>query len=91
MAADELALPLAAHDLEYVPEVPSTCVQPGTTEHWHCSVCGGRFVDESGAQAVKLDELALPLGAHALGGSCQLHGARNGRPLGVRALRQALR
>lgn len=66
VAADELALPLAAHDLEYVPEVPSTCVQPGTTEHWHCSVCGGRFVDESGAQAVKLDELALPLGAHAL-------------------------
>lgn len=66
VAADELALPLAAHDLEYVPEVPSTCVQSGTTEHWHCSVCGGRFVDESGAQAVKLDELALPLGAHAL-------------------------
>lgn len=66
VAADELALPLAAHDLEYVPEVPSTCVQPGTTEHWHCSVCGGRFADESGAQAVKLDELALPLGAHAL-------------------------
>lgn len=66
VAADELALPLAAHDLEYVPEVPSTCVQPGTAEHWHCSVCGGRFVDESGAQAVKLDELALPLGAHAL-------------------------
>lgn len=66
VAADELALPLAAHDLEYVPEVPSTCVQPGTTEHWHCSVCGGRFVDESGAQAVKLDELALPLGAHEL-------------------------
>lgn len=66
VAADELALPLAAHDLEYVPEVPSTCVQPGTAEHWRCSVCGGRFVDESGAQAVKLDELALPLGAHAL-------------------------
>lgn len=66
VAADELALPLAAHDLEYVPEVPSTCVQPGTTEHWRCSVCGGRFADESGAQAVKLDELALPLGAHAL-------------------------
>lgn len=66
VAADELALPLAAHDLEYVPEVPSTCVQPGTTEHWRCSVCGERFADESGAQAVKLDELALPLGAHAL-------------------------
>lgn len=65
VAADELALPLAAHDLEYVPEVPSTCVQPGTTEHWRCSVCGERFADESGAQAVKLDELALPLGAHA--------------------------
>lgn len=80
VAADELALPLAAHDLEYVPEVPSTCVQPGTTEHWHCSVCGGRFVDESGAQAVKLDELALPLGAHALEAveevpaSCTEHG-----------------
>lgn len=66
VAADELALPLAAHDLEYVPEVPSTCVQPGTAEHWRCSVCGERFADESGAQAVKLDELALPLGAHAL-------------------------
>lgn len=80
VAADELALPLAAHDLEYVPEAPSTCVQPGTTEHWHCSVCGGRFVDESGAQAVKLDELALPLGAHALEAveevpaSCTEHG-----------------
>ena len=66
VAADELALPLAAHDLEYVPEVPSTCVQPGTAEHWRCSVCGERFADESGAQAVKLDELELPLGAHAL-------------------------
>lgn len=66
VAADELALPLAAHDLEYVPEVPSTCVQPGTAEHWRCSVCGDRFADESGAQAVKLDELELPLGAHAL-------------------------
>ncbi len=66
VAADELALPLAAHDLEYVPEVPSTCVQPGKDEHWRCSVCGERFADESGAQAVKLDELELPLGAHAL-------------------------
>lgn len=66
VAADELELPLAAHDLEYVPEVPSTCVQPGTAEHWRCSVCGERFADESGAQAVKLDELELPLGAHAL-------------------------
>ena len=66
VAADELALPLAAHDLEYVPEVPSTCVQPGTAEHWRCSVCGERFADESGTQAVKLDELKLPLGAHAL-------------------------
>lgn len=66
VAADELALPLAAHDLEYVPEVPSTCVQPGTAEHWRCSVCGERFADESDTQAVKLDELELPLGAHAL-------------------------
>ena len=80
VAADELALPLAAHDLEYVPEVPSTCVQPGTAEHWRCSVCGERFADESGAQAVKLDELALPLGAHALEAveevpaSCTEHG-----------------
>lgn len=66
VATDELALPLAAHDLEYVPEVPSTCVQPGTAEHWRCSVCGERFADESGTQAVKLDELEPPLGAHAL-------------------------
>lgn len=66
VSAGDLALPLAAHDLEYVPEVPSTCVQSGTAGHWHCSVCGGRFADEGAAQAVTLDELALPIGGHAL-------------------------
>ena len=66
MSAGDLALPLAAHDLEYVPEVPSTCVQAGTAEHWRCSVCGERFADEGAAQAVTLDELALPIGGHAL-------------------------
>ena len=66
MSAGDLALLLAAHDLEYVPEVPSTCVQAGTAEHWRCSVCGERFADEGAAQAVTLDELALPIGGHAL-------------------------
>ena len=64
--AGDLALPLAAHDLGYVPEVPSTCVQAGTAEHWRCSVCGARFADEGAARAATLDELALPIGGHAL-------------------------
>ena len=66
VTADELALPLAEHDLEYVPEVPSTCVQAGTAAHWHCAVCGERFADEEATEPTTLDDLTLPLGGHAL-------------------------
>lgn len=36
------------HDLVHHEEVPATCTEDGTIEHWECSVCGTKFFDEDG-------------------------------------------
>ncbi len=37
------------HDMSFVAEKAATCTEEGTVAHYHCSVCGGDFADELGA------------------------------------------
>lgn len=66
VAADELALPLGAHALEAVEEVPASCTEPGTAAHWACALCGKLFADEAGNAEVAAENLATALAPHSL-------------------------
>ena len=66
VTAEELVLPLAAHSLTKVEEVPATCTAEGVAAHWVCDVCGKLFSDENGTTEVTAEELVLPLAAHSL-------------------------
>ena len=66
MKLDELALPLGAHALEAVEEVPASCTEPGTAAHWACALCGKLFADEAGNAEVTAENLATALAPHSL-------------------------
>ena len=48
------------HTIEYAAEVPATTSEYGVKAHWHCSVCGENFSDESGTTEVSDEELRIP-------------------------------
>ena len=35
------------HDLEFVPEVASNCVDNGNVQYWHCDRCGNNYAEEA--------------------------------------------
>lgn len=49
----------AGHIISLIPEVPSTCMDAGTKEHWRCSRCDQNFSDETGDTV--LTDISLPL------------------------------
>lgn len=51
------------HDLKLVPAVSATCVSAGNKEHYRCTACGERFMDDEGNEPVTEDEVKRdPLG-----------------------------
>ena len=62
--SEEQLVPECTHHLTHVDEIPSTCIQTGTREHWHCEICGNNYADENAEEL--LFDLALSLGAHTL-------------------------
>ena len=46
---EEQIFSAGSHKLEYVEQVPSTCVEAGCMVHWHCERCGKNYADEQGA------------------------------------------
>ena len=35
------------HDVSFVPEVASNCVDNGNVQHWHCDRCGNNYAEEA--------------------------------------------
>ncbi len=54
------------HKLEHVEAVPSTCVQAGAKEYWHCTDCNKYFADANAETEITLESTVLPLGGHVL-------------------------
>ena len=70
---EEQTFSAGSHKLEYVEEVPSTCVKAGVMTHWHCNICGKNFADKNAEEL--LEDVALPLGAHNIvDGKCTVCG-----------------
>lgn len=56
-------IPPHIHDLKLVPAVSATCVSAGNKEHYRCTACGERFMDDEGNEPVTEDEVKRdPLG-----------------------------
>ena len=70
---EEQIFSAGSHKLEYVEQVPSTCVEAGVMAHWHCEMCGKNFADQNAEEL--LEDVALPLGAHNIvDGKCAVCG-----------------
>ena len=70
---EEQTFPAGSHKLEYVGEVPSTCIEAGNRAHWHCEMCGKNFADQNAEKL--LEDVSLPLGAHNIvDGKCAVCG-----------------
>ena len=70
---EEQTFSAGSHKLEYVEEVPSTCVEAGVMAHWHCEMCGKNFADQNAEEL--LADISLPLGAHNIvNGKCTVCG-----------------
>ena len=65
-SAEELALPLAPHELTAIAEVPASCTTPGTAAHWTCTTCGTLFADEAATMPMTTDDLVTPTEPHKL-------------------------
>lgn len=56
------------HTIVKVDEVPSTCIEQGTIEHYECEDCGKPFEDAEGTVLIEdASTLLLPLGDHTWG------------------------
>ena len=70
---EEQTFSAGSHKLEYVGEVPSTCIEAGNRAHWHCEMCGKNFADQNAEEL--LEDVSLPLGAHNIvDGKCAVCG-----------------
>ena len=67
-AIDEVDIPATGHDIIFVEEVPSTCTEHGTEEHYCCEKegCGALFEDEEGTVPIDAEDLELPLAEHQM-------------------------
>ena len=70
---EEQTFSAGSHKLEYVEQVPSTCVEVGSMAHWHCEMCGKNYADKNAEEL--LTDISLPLGAHNIvDGKCTVCG-----------------
>ena len=60
MSRSHKTIPMTAHTLTYVAEVPATTSAEGTKAHYTCSVCGKLFSDATGSVEVTAAELVIP-------------------------------
>ena len=56
----------AEHSAEKIDVIEPTCSEAGQIEHWECTVCGGKFTDESCQNKIKADDLEIPSMPHNL-------------------------
>ena len=70
---EEQTFSAGSHMLEYVEEVPSTCIEAGNRAHWHCEMCGKNFADQNAEEL--LEDVSLPRGTHNIvNGKCTVCG-----------------
>ena len=62
----EVWMPEGGHQLTDVPASDPKCTDPGNTEYWTCSVCGGFFGDENAKQPIKKDSWLIPAKGHTV-------------------------
>lgn len=51
---------LLKHSCEKVEEIAPTCGESGVSEHWVCSVCSAKFIDEECTQRATAENLVIP-------------------------------
>ena len=56
----EIPIDPDAHSVVHHAEVPATCTEDGTMEHWECQYCHKNFSDEDCTE--ELDDLTIPAG-----------------------------
>ena len=56
----EIPVDPTAHSVVHHAEVPATCTEDGTMEHWECQYCHKNFSDEDCTE--ELDDLTIPAG-----------------------------
>jgi len=80
LTADDISGDFGPHDLEKQDEIPATCKEEGTKEHWKCADCGTLFDKEENGVEVTAAQLVLPKDDHdlekqaAVVGTCQTNG-----------------
>lgn len=47
------------HNMKKVAEVPATCAQDGTKEHWECTKCGNCYADQKAAIPQTSDQMVI--------------------------------
>ena len=53
------------HNLTLILAKPSTCIEKGNIEHWHCSICGKNYTNEK--CDIEIEDVTLPLTDHIYG------------------------
>ena len=57
--SSELTIPMTAHNLQHVDEVPVQGLTDGVKEHWTCLSCNGYFADEKGWEEIEKEDTIL--------------------------------
>lgn len=52
------------HNLEYHAAEAPTCTEPGHTEYWQCTACGGFFKDKDGKTPVAAEDTVISAAGH---------------------------
>ena len=63
---DDLALPLAPHDLIRTPEKAATCTEDGNVAYWTCYACGELFLDEDATTPAEPEDTVVAARGHRL-------------------------
>lgn len=59
------------HVLSFVPGKDATCTEPGSADHYECTVCKSLFADPDGLVGTSDEELAIPALGHDSSGEWQ--------------------
>ena len=63
---ETFSLPPEEHSLVKRAAKPATCDKAGTAEYWECELCGEKYADADGTEAVTADDLVIPALGHDL-------------------------
>lgn len=62
------------HVLSFVPGKDATCTEPGSADHYSCTVCGNIFANPDGLVGTSEEELSIPALGHDSSGEWQSDG-----------------